>query len=92
MSWAKERALAIVMGRVFGTVDKTPLVEVIAAELQRVADECVEVADEIRGKFIKIRNAEPNTEMDRKIELTDKALGAIDVLAAIRAKFPKEGQ
>jgi len=88
MNWARERASEILNSIAF-TADETRE-EIIAAELQRVVDECVKVADAKSSEFSFQRTIEAPIGIDRQMELLNRAIGAIDTAVAIRAKFPKE--
>lgn len=94
MNWAKERAQKI-MGPLKPLINHgmTPQQydatwNAIAAALQRVADECADVALEEMAKFDALRKTVPDDQLARP--LLDKADGAVAACASIRARFPKE--
>lgn len=78
MNWAKERAEEIVTSLPY---DKGPAIEVIAAELQRVADECAEVVD-VAPCYRATGRERESTRRSTSMDFADD----------IRARFPKEAK
>lgn len=65
---------------------------VIAASLRDVADECVRAVEEKQGMLGASRDAidlSHPTGIDRSFMLTHRAIGCINAVDAIRARFPR---
>lgn len=86
--WADERADRVVNS--VGFIEDPE--SAIAAALRDVADECVRAVEEKQGILGASRDAldlSHPTGIDRSFMFTHRAIGCIDAVDAIRARFPR---
>ena len=87
MNWAEERAREI-EGIFNCTSSRESLILAIAAALQKVADECADVAKKHRLRNNQCGRAAVTSDEHRAYE--NRLIGCIEVEGGIRARFPKE--